>query len=151
MSIAFVLLAAASVAGPPANALPKVGSCPSGYSTSGDYCNPSSNARYAVVKTGSCPAGYSTSGGYCLASSDDSRHAVPKGGSCPSGYSTSGDYCLASSSEAEPVDVPALVAAAIVGTSTSIDEISIATKAIATATNMLIAVAMHAHHHGNSR
>ena len=48
-------------------ALPKVGSCPSGYSTSGDYCKPGSSARYAVVKTGSCPSGYSTSGDYCLA------------------------------------------------------------------------------------
>ena len=75
--------------------LPKVGACPSGYSTSGNYCTPGSSARFAVQKTGACPSGYSTSGAYCLAGSN-ARHAVPKAGSCPSGYSTSGDYCLSS-------------------------------------------------------
>lgn len=74
----------------------KQGSCPSGYSQSGNYCNPSSNAKFAVTKIGSCPSGYSQSGDYCLASSANSRLAVPKQGSCPSGYSQSGDYCLSS-------------------------------------------------------
>ncbi len=75
--------------------LPKSGSCPSGYHTSGGYCTPSSaNARPAVPKTGSCPSGYHTSGDYCLASSANAKPAVPKAGSCPSGYHTSGDYCL---------------------------------------------------------
>ena len=73
--------------------LMKQGSCPSGFSTSGNYCTPGSNAMFAVAKVGSCPSGYSTSGNYCLASSN-AKHAVPKVGSCPSGYSTSGDYCL---------------------------------------------------------
>jgi hypothetical protein len=76
--------------------LPREGSCPSGYSQSGNYCNPSSSARYAVPKVGSCPSGYSQSGNYCLASGSNSRLAVPKVGSCPSGYSQSGDYCLSS-------------------------------------------------------
>jgi len=79
----------------PAVALPKQGTCPSGYSTSGAYCAPSSSAKFAVAKVGSCPSGYSTSGSYCLAT-DRAKHAVPKVGSCPSGYSTSGDYCLSS-------------------------------------------------------
>ena len=83
------------LAGPKAQAVPKVGFCPSGYSTSGNYCKPSSNARYALVKVGFCPSGYSTSGDYCLANSSTGRHALPKDGFCPSGYSTSGDYCLA--------------------------------------------------------
>ncbi len=74
--------------------LVKQGSCPSGYSQSGNYCNPSSGAHYAVLKTGSCPSGYSQSGNYCLASSQNAKLAVPKVGSCPSGYSQSGDYCL---------------------------------------------------------
>jgi hypothetical protein len=74
--------------------LPKHGSCPSGYSQSGNYCNPSSTARFAVLKIGSCPSGYSQSGDYCLASSEHSKLAVPKQGSCPSGYSQSVDYCL---------------------------------------------------------
>jgi len=51
-------------------------------------------APAAVPKVGSCPSGYSTSGDYCLAISDSSKHALPKTGSCPSGHSTSGDYCL---------------------------------------------------------
>ena len=76
--------------------LVKQGSCPSGYSQSGNYCNPSSNARFAVQKIGSCPSGYSQSGDYCLASGSNARLAVPKVGSCPSGFSQSGDYCLSS-------------------------------------------------------
>lgn len=73
----------------------KQGSCPSGYSQSGNYCTPGSSARYALPKVGSCPSGYSQSGNYCLAGSN-ARLAVPKSGSCPSGFSQSGDYCLAS-------------------------------------------------------
>ena len=56
------------LAQPAAVALPKVGSCPSGYSTSGDYCLANQGARHAMPKTGSCPSGYSTSGDYCLSS-----------------------------------------------------------------------------------
>ena len=52
-------------------------------------------AAAPVPKVGACPSGYSTSGAYCLAGAG-ARHAVPKTGSCPSGYSTSGDYCLSS-------------------------------------------------------
>ncbi|MFN8773920.1 MAG: hypothetical protein ACK52M_11305 [bacterium] len=88
-------MAADLLAQPAAVALPKTGSCPSGYSTSGNYCVPGSGARFALPKVGSCPSGYSTSGDYCLAS-QGARHAMPKTGSCPSGYSTSGDYCLSS-------------------------------------------------------
>jgi hypothetical protein len=80
-----------------AQALPKVGTCPSGYYTSGGACVPSSSdPRPALPKVGTCPSGYYTSGDYCLASSGNARHAFPKTGSCPSGYYTSGDYCLAS-------------------------------------------------------
>jgi hypothetical protein len=89
------LYSAGLFAQPAPVALPKTGSCPSGYSTSGNYCAPNSGARFAVPKVGSCPSGYSTSGDYCLANAG-ARHAVPKVGSCPSGYSTSGDYCLSS-------------------------------------------------------
>ncbi|MBU3694014.1 MAG: hypothetical protein FGM40_04205 [Rhodocyclaceae bacterium] len=89
-------LGASSLAAPPATPLPKTGSCPSGYYTSGAYCTPTDSARTALPKVGSCPSGYYTSGDYCLANSTDSRAAVPKQGSCPSGYYTSGDYCLSS-------------------------------------------------------
>ena len=75
--------------------LVKNGSCPSGYSSSGNYCAPGSSAMFAVEKRGSCPSGYSSSGNYCLASKN-AKLAVQKVGSCPSGYSSSGDYCLSS-------------------------------------------------------
>ena len=71
----------------------KAGSCPSGYSTSGQYCVPGRNARPALPKIGSCPSGYSTSGDYCLMGANG-KPAIPKVGSCPSGYTTSGSYCL---------------------------------------------------------
>ncbi len=73
----------------------KTGSCPSGYSTSGQYCVPGRNARPALPKIGSCPSGYSTSGDYCLIGTNG-KPAIPKVGSCPSGYATSGSYCLRS-------------------------------------------------------
>lgn len=71
----------------------KDGSCPSGYSQSGNYCMPGSNARFAIAKSGSCPSGYSQSGNYCLAGSN-AKLAIPKSGSCPSGFHQSGNYCL---------------------------------------------------------
>jgi hypothetical protein len=80
-----------------AQAVPKVGTCPSGYHTSGGACVPSSRervARPALPKIGTCPSGYHTSGDYCLGSSADAKHAMPKAGSCPSGYHASGAYCL---------------------------------------------------------
>jgi len=69
-------------------------SCPTGYRTSGKYCVPGKNARFALPKVGSCPTGYRTSGRYCLAGKN-ARLAIPKNGSCPTGYHTSGAYCLA--------------------------------------------------------
>jgi len=89
-----LFVAGAALALPPASPIIKNGSCPSGYSSSGNYCKPGSNARYAVPKNGSCPSGYSSSGNYCIASSDNSKTAIPKVGSCPSGCSSSGNYCL---------------------------------------------------------
>ncbi len=100
--MAVLSLALSSLATPfgaQAQAVPKVGTCPSGYHTSGSACVPNSqerDTRPALAKIGSCPSGYHTSGDYCLASSDSAKHAIPKAGSCPSGYHTSGDYCLLS-------------------------------------------------------
>ena len=63
-----VLCATPSLATPQASPVEKVGSCPSGYNTSGDYCLAGSGARLAIPKSGSCPSGFSTSGDYCLRS-----------------------------------------------------------------------------------
>lgn len=96
--LALILLAlhpaASAHAAPPAQALERDGSCPSGYYTSGNYCVPGTNARFAVHRRGSCPSGYYTSGNYCVASSDKSGTAIHRSGSCPSGYYTSGNYCV---------------------------------------------------------
>jgi len=78
-----------------AQAVPKVGTCPSGYHTSGAACVPQLDAGPAPPRVGSCPSGYHTSGDYCLGSRE-ARHAIPKTGACPSGYFTSGAYCLSS-------------------------------------------------------
>ena len=76
-------------------AVPKIGTCPSGYHSSGGYCVPNSDkALPAIPKNGSCASGYHSSGDYCLANSNKSREAIIKNGSCPSGYHSSGGYCL---------------------------------------------------------
>lgn len=47
--------------------IPKVGSCPVGYRTSGGYCIPLDNTnKEVVIKLKSCPPGYRTSGNYCI-------------------------------------------------------------------------------------
>lgn len=79
----------------PVKPLVKNGYCPSAYTTSGNYCQPGSGARYALPKHGNCPSGYKTSGNYCLAG-NTARYAISKVGGCPSGYTTNGRYCLSS-------------------------------------------------------
>lgn len=77
-----------------AQAVPKVGTCPSGYHSSGGACLPySKTPRPALPKIGTCPSGYHSSGDYCLGY-ENAKHAIPKTGSCPSGYHSSGAYCL---------------------------------------------------------
>ena len=91
----FTCLGLTSVIAEAATPLIRNGSCPSGYSSSGNYCVPySSSAKPALAKNGSCPSGYSSSGNYCLAYSENPKIAIPKSGSCPSGYSSSGNYCV---------------------------------------------------------
>jgi hypothetical protein len=47
--------------------IPKVGSCPVGYRTSGNYCIPlQSTDKEVIIKLESCPSGYRTSGNYCI-------------------------------------------------------------------------------------
>ena len=64
------LLAGSALAQQPVQPLPKVGSCPLGYYSSGSYCLSSpSNNRQAIPKQGSsCPLGWFSSGSYCLQS-----------------------------------------------------------------------------------
>ena len=97
LSLLILTLAAAAVPGvaaPPAQPLPRDGSCPSGYYASGQYCVPGSGARFAIERRGSCPGGYYASGHYCVASSDQSGLAIHRAGSCPSSYYASGEYCV---------------------------------------------------------
>ena len=76
-----------------ASPLPKDGSCPSRYYSSGGYCMPQSDARHAIPKIGACPSGYYSSGKYCVANRENAG-AVEKRGVCPSGYYSSGNYCV---------------------------------------------------------
>jgi hypothetical protein len=64
-------VASAALAQQPVQPLPKVGSCPLGYYSSGSYCVSSSggNTKGAIEKSGrSCPLGYYGSGNYCVKS-----------------------------------------------------------------------------------
>ena len=60
----------AALAQQPVRPLPKVGGCPLGFYSSGNYCISSpSNEREAIQKTGkSCPLGWFSSGSYCVKS-----------------------------------------------------------------------------------
>ena len=84
----------------PVQPLPKVGSCPLGYYSSGGYCVPSSggNTRGAIEKSGAgCPLGFYSSGNYCLSSPSNEREAIQKSGKgCPLGWYSSGSYCVRS-------------------------------------------------------
>jgi hypothetical protein len=76
-------------------ALPKVGTCPSGFYSSGKYCVPiKDDGKPAMLRGGQCPSGHYSSGKYCVANSKESRPAVPKNEICPSGYYISGSYCM---------------------------------------------------------
>ena len=58
----WMIFSTLAFASPTATTVTKNGSCPSGYSSSGNYCKPNSGARFAIEKNGSCPSGYSSSG-----------------------------------------------------------------------------------------
>ena len=93
-----IVLASAVLAQQPIQPLPKVGSCPVGYYSSGAYCVPSKSGttRGAIEKSGSsCPIGFYSSGNYCVSSPNNSREAIQKqGSSCPIGWFSSGSYCV---------------------------------------------------------
>ncbi|NBO29769.1 MAG: hypothetical protein EBV10_11095 [Synechococcaceae bacterium WB6_1A_059] len=96
ISLATLVVASESLAQQPVQPLPKVGSCPLGYYSSGSYCVPSSggNTRGAIEKNGSCPLGFYSSGNYCVSSPSNNRQVIQKtGNTCPLGWSSSGNYC----------------------------------------------------------
>ena len=93
-------LGSTALAQQPVRPLPRLGSCPIGYYSSGSYCVPSSagNSRGAIEKTGnSCPIGFYSAGNYCLSSPQNEREAIQKNGnSCPIGWFSSSSYCVKS-------------------------------------------------------
>lgn len=99
MACAFALSAEANCRNPAPAAqpftVPPGQSCPSGYSQTGNVCDPSGSARFAfVVPQGqSCPSNYSQTGRVCAASSNACHAFVVGPGSCPSGYSQTGQVC----------------------------------------------------------
>lgn len=48
----------------------------------------------AIARVGSCPTGYRVSGEYCVAARKEAKHAITRFGACPKGYHSSGNYCL---------------------------------------------------------
>ena len=44
----------------------KIGSCPSGWRSSGQYCVAGLSAKGIMIKVGSCPSGWRSSGNYCV-------------------------------------------------------------------------------------
>jgi hypothetical protein len=90
----FMLFTPTANAAPPAQPLPRDGSCPSGYYSSNQYCVPTSSAKFAIKRDGSCPSGYFASGNYCIASTESAKAVIARVGSCPSGWFASGNYCV---------------------------------------------------------
>lgn len=92
--------ASGALAQQPVRPLPRLGSCPIGYLSSGSYCVPSrtGQTRGALEKVGgSCPIGFYSSGNYCVSGPSNDREAIVKlGGSCPVGWFSSGSYCVRS-------------------------------------------------------
>jgi len=84
----------------PVRPLPRLGSCPIGYFSSGSYCVPSRTGQVsgALEKVGgSCPIGFHSSSNYCISSPGNDREAIVKlGSSCPVGWFSSGSYCMRS-------------------------------------------------------
>ena len=49
----------------------KIGECPPGWHTSGNYCVPGKYAKYVIEKKGECPVGWTTAGKYCVNTKGD--------------------------------------------------------------------------------
>lgn len=68
--ILMLLVPTAALADQDKTPIPKVGHCPVGYRTSGEYCVPlkrsDSGDSGVIIKLKHCPKGYRTSGNYCV-------------------------------------------------------------------------------------
>ncbi|WP_201222444.1 hypothetical protein [Halochromatium roseum] len=68
--VVMLLLPTAALADQDKTPIPKVGHCPVGYRTSGEYCVPlertDSGDNDVIIKLKHCPKGYRTSGNYCV-------------------------------------------------------------------------------------
>lgn len=68
--IIMLLVPTAAVSEKVKTPIPKVGHCPVGYRTSGEYCVPLEGTDSAqndvIIKLKHCPKGYRTSGNYCV-------------------------------------------------------------------------------------
>ena len=97
-AVAAALTAGNAMAQQPVQPLPKVGSCPLGYYSSGGYCVPSSGGNTPGViekREAGCPLGFYSSGSYCVSSPSNEREAIQKSGKgCPLGWYSSGVYCI---------------------------------------------------------
>jgi len=100
LTVSSAFFCSTTLAQQPIRPITKTGNCPLGYSSSGNYCVPSSsgNTRGAIEKnSSSCPLGFFSSGNYCLSSPSNEREAIQKtANSCPLGWFSSGSYCLKS-------------------------------------------------------
>lgn len=91
LTIASILLPGSVLAQVASTMVLKDGSCPGGFTASGDSCK-SEGSKIAIVRLGACPRGFTASGSYCIG--DRGKFAVVRNGSCPSGTVSSGDYCV---------------------------------------------------------
>jgi hypothetical protein len=69
MKLIFILVSILAYSQVYSQSIPKVGNCPTGYRSSGNYCISNSKTfTDAFVKSGQCPTGYYQSSKYCVRS-----------------------------------------------------------------------------------
>lgn len=89
-----VIFSMAFAALPEPSEIPKDGDCPSNYSAKGNECEPTSQAKFALVKKGECPADYNEEANYCVATTK-SKLAIGRAAMrCPKGFEPIGNYCI---------------------------------------------------------
>jgi hypothetical protein len=91
----FLGLTGLAIAGlPEPGALARNGNCPADYVAKGNECEPTKQARFAIIKSNKCPDNYIVDGNYCIAS-PDARLAIRRAAmTCPKGFTPIDDYCI---------------------------------------------------------